>query len=70
MAINETAPFTGKGANYFRLRGIPAIDLATQLKGRDILSLTVSRHDGHPSRTLHAEVADMIVKEFLHDVKG
>lgn len=68
--VKETAPLTAKVAAFFQSEGVPVVDLAPRLAGRDPLAMVVSPADGHPNEKLHAEVAEILFQEFFAGKEG
>jgi hypothetical protein len=61
LALEKSTPMTGPIAAFLSSKGVPYLDLAEYLKGRDPRELVVNRVDYHPSARLHREVGSLIV---------
>jgi hypothetical protein len=61
--LELTKPLTAQVAKLLRELGVPTIDLAEQFAGRARRDLIASPSDGHPNRSLHREVADLLMLE-------
>jgi hypothetical protein len=61
--LELTKPLTAQVAKLLRELGVPTIDLAEQFAGRPRRDLIASPSDGHPNRSLHREVADLLMLE-------
>ena len=57
-------PITKKVAAFFKSEGIPVLDLGEYFFGRKTKELVVNKIDFHPNEAVHAEVAELLYKNF------
>ncbi|MBW2386971.1 MAG: SGNH/GDSL hydrolase family protein [Deltaproteobacteria bacterium] len=68
--VERTAPLTGRVADLMRTADVPVIDLADHFAGREPAELMASSMDGHPSRGLHEEVAELLYERLRSIDRG
>lgn len=64
-AIDESRFFTQPVIELFQEQGVPVLDVASLLAGRDPAQMTVNPVDAHPNESVHREVAERLYQLML-----
>ena len=63
MAVEASAVFTSKVAEFFQKHNVRVLNLEPILVEREPMSLVVNSLDAHPNEALNKEVAELLTKE-------
>lgn|SRR6266850_2633455 len=63
MAVEASAVFTSKVAEFFQKHNVRVLNLEPILVDREPMSLVVNSLDAHPNEALNREVAELLTKE-------
>jgi hypothetical protein len=67
--VKSSEDMTAKVATFFRQNNVRALDLAPLLEGQNPTNLMVNALDAHPSKSLHREVAELLLHEISNSEK-
>ena len=63
MAVEASAVFTSKVAEFFQKHNVRVLNLEPILVEREPMSLVVNSLDAHPNEALNKGVAELLTKE-------